>query len=950
MQADNQDLNPEPNAAAALGLELSNTGHAGLSSSTVYLRSLDSRLTVTDSVANYAAIIPGGAQLPTNTFSVSVGDFYPGDWADVELVYNDGRANTVMSYALPIGNLGGGDPTHPDAYGYRAFQDSDNGYAESPTLSWYEINPVLGGPGTQLGISDGGPGEDDAVTVTLPFPFQFYGVTYTQIGVCSNGFIAFGSTDESYFRNYQLPAIASPDQMVAAFWDDLQLGDVGRICTYHDTQGHRFIVEWSRLENVYGNHPEETFQIMLYDPDCWPTQIGDGDILIQYLNISNSDAWDNYCTVGIQDRDQGYALPITYANMLEPGASALRSNQAILFTTGRPTTQAYVMFSGAVVDDDDEGGSDGNGDGEAQNGETIEMGVRLRNTGGAPAGASSGTIVSTDPRVTVLDANVSFPAIPPGEEVTGNAVRVTLAPSIPNGFNANFALSLTGGALPCVLLPTLTVYGPLISVLQPELNDDNVAPSNGNGNGELNPGETIELFAVVQNSGGNAGQGLTARLRRQTTNVTMVDTTATIGDVDEDEMVTAGEPLVFRVNNNVNDGSIVRLMIILRDQFGQEWSQIFSYFVGEPNLSAGTIRISDPVPGGNGDNRLVGNETGQLFPRIDNSGFGAATNVVVQLSTTDQTISLENATQVVGTIGGNNSGEPSTPIIVHVEPGTEPRGVVISVHVTANDGIDFTEQVSLTIGDVRFFADFDASTDGWSIFGSQGVWHTQSRQYVSAPRAFYCGEEGPREYPHLCDDYLRSPSFDFSGNGTIIFTTKYETESSTDVCRVQLQQDATTYFLLDSFWGDSLTWHERRYNLLGYPASEFTKIRFWFSSDAQGGNDEGWYVDNVIVTDEFNDLPPADAAPIPDEITFSQNYPNPFNQQTRFEYSIPAKTHVTIRLFDLTGRVVATLYDQIRDPGRYSLTWTPLLMGSGIYFARLDAGGVSLVRKVAYLK
>ncbi len=941
-------VNPEPQATSRIALQLSNTGRAAMPAVTAILRSHDSHLVVLDSVAQYPAIASGGNAAPIGDgFQVQIGTLYTGDWAAVDLSLNGTGFQHSVSYPLAIGNMEETDPTHPDGYGYRMFQDTDIEYPEAPTYAWVEVDPTRGGSGTLLTINDPGSGDDTTKTIPLPFNFTFYGVTYSQVSICSNGFISFGDTDESYFRNYMLPAIASPDNMVCVFWDDLAMPADGRIYTYHDVSGGRFIIEWSHLKNVYGTGLEETFQLQLFNADCWPTQTGDGDLLMQYQMINNVDGWDNYCTIGLQDRDQGYALPITYAGSVVEGVSTMRSGQAFLFTTGRPANGAYVSYAGSLFDDDGEGGSNGNGDGVPQNAETIELQVRLLNTGPVAASASSGILRETDPLITLLDSVMTFPAIAPGETVTGSAVRAALHELTPNGHSANFILSLSGGALPCVVLPSFSVAAPLLSLLPMAVNDDDIPPSNGNGNGEFNANETIELLPGAANFGGNVAHAVQAILRRLSTSVTIQDSTAQIGEILVDGQQTAADPFVVHTGTNPPDGQPVHLRVVLRDEYGSEWSQDVDYAVVRPALSSGGLRVADPQ--GNGDNRLIGGESGELYAQLVNDGLGAATNVFVSLSTSDTTITLQSTDIAVGTVSAHSTREATTPALITVEPGLiEPRNVHIQMRVTGDGGIDFTAVAVVTIGDVLSFEDFENGYPQWSIFGTDD-WHLQQREYATPEHAFYCGSESEHEYRPNADAYLRSPIFQFSGAGQLLFSTKYATASAADICRVQLQIGAANYYLLDSFSGNGNTWQQHSYSLAGYPPAETAYIRFWFDSD-NFGEAEGWYVDDVILLDETQPVTNNGVVVIPKSLTLSQNYPNPFNNRTTIEFGLPTTSHVTIALYDITGRRVTTLMDEERVAGTYKLAWQPLELSSGLYFVRLQTGATQLTRKLLYLK
>ena len=60
---------------------------------------------------------------------------------------------------------------------------------------------------------------------------------------------------------------------------------------------------------------------------------------------------------------------------------------------------------------------------------------------------------------------------------------------------------------------------------------------------------------------------------------------------------------------------------------------------------------------------------------------------------------------------------------------------------------------------------------------------------------------------------------------------------------------------------------------------------------------------------------------LPDDFHLAQNYPNPFNPSTRIEYSIPITAHVTISIYNILGQHTATIVDEIKPAGNYSVAW-----------------------------
>jgi len=82
----------------------------------------------------------------------------------------------------------------------------------------------------------------------------------------------------------------------------------------------------------------------------------------------------------------------------------------------------------------------------------------------------------------------------------------------------------------------------------------------------------------------------------------------------------------------------------------------------------------------------------------------------------------------------------------------------------------------------------------------------------------------------------------------------------------------------------------------------------------------------------------------------SQNYPNPFNPSTNIRYQIPDAGLVTLRVYDLLGREVATLVDEYTDAGRYEIEFDASKLSSGIYFYQLNAGTFTSIKKMILLR
>ncbi|HUI28795.1 MAG TPA: T9SS type A sorting domain-containing protein [Candidatus Acidoferrales bacterium] len=88
----------------------------------------------------------------------------------------------------------------------------------------------------------------------------------------------------------------------------------------------------------------------------------------------------------------------------------------------------------------------------------------------------------------------------------------------------------------------------------------------------------------------------------------------------------------------------------------------------------------------------------------------------------------------------------------------------------------------------------------------------------------------------------------------------------------------------------------------------------------------------------------------PTQFVLSQNYPNPFNPTTRIEYTVPQNSLVTLKVYNILGQEVATLFSGLKAPGTYSAIFDGSRFASGVYSYRLQAGSNQITKKLVLLK
>ncbi|HEY6195720.1 MAG TPA: S8 family serine peptidase [Candidatus Eisenbacteria bacterium] len=176
----------------------------------------------------------------------------------------------------------------PDAFGYRWTDSAEPG---GPEFSWADVAR----PANAVALTG-----DEAVSAPVPlgFSFPYYGHRFTELRVCTNGYLQFGN-DDPLFANSGLPTFGGARNMIAPFWDDLNFGaGVNRAYAHFD--GSRFVVSWVGVPRYNDLGSLMTFQVILF-----PT----GEIRFQYLRMTGN---DGNGSIGIQDSTRTVGLLVAF--------------------------------------------------------------------------------------------------------------------------------------------------------------------------------------------------------------------------------------------------------------------------------------------------------------------------------------------------------------------------------------------------------------------------------------------------------------------------------------------------------------------------------------------------------------------------------------------------------------------------------------------------------------
>ena len=104
------------------------------------------------------------------------------------------------------------------------------------------------------------------------------------------------------------------------------------------------------------------------------------------------------------------------------------------------------------------------------------------------------------------------------------------------------------------------------------------------------------------------------------------------------------------------------------------------------------------------------------------------------------------------------------------------------------------------------------------------------------------------------------------------------------------------------------------------------------------------YISNTVDVEDHGSLL------TPDSYNLAQNYPNPFNPSTSIQYAISSRQFVSLKVYDVLGNEIATLVNEEKDRGVYTVNFDATSLASGIYLYRIQAGSFTETKKMILMK
>jgi hypothetical protein len=467
---------------------------------------------------------------------------------------------------------------------------------------------------------------------------------------------------------------------------------------------------------------------------------------------------------------------------------------------------------------------------------------------------------------------------------------------------------------------------------------------NGSALGYVRPGDLVSVGACFRNYGNEPAQNVVATIRSNSTQITIIDSTESAGNILSGDSVHLSNAFTFLANTNLQNAAVVQIECEISDVQAHVWNDLIAVTGATPIVSYYCHRITDTTYG-DGDGFAEPGETVELGLVVENQGLDTARNVLVTTNTGCPYLSIVPSSIGLGTIPPGIRTQGSTAIQVNAVCPT-PLFPDINVLFQTQDGYQFTDTMFLSVGEFGFRDDMESGPGSWTHSGTIDLWHLTGHRKHSGNYSWYCGEEGTFHYQSNMNNFLESAPVVIDRNPELSFWCWYELPNyGTDGLYVEAG-DSSGWHTLD-FVGSggalgTLTtgndWLEYTYDLSQYPIGSSLRLRFRFASD-NSVTAEGVYIDDVKIHERKPDIIVGVPSVEPDALVayqLLQNYPNPFNPTTTIRYAVPVRSHVRIEVFNILGQMIDVLVDEALNAGVHEAVWEARA-ASGVYFYRIEA-------------
>ncbi len=998
---------------ASIKVLLKNNGQISSGQLSIKLKSKSMFLQVVDSMSVVSSIDPGESITnQADPFIIhSLNGIYPGVRLPLTMeISNSQGYQEEEVFDIQVGQVGEHDPIPPDSYGYVCYDQTDTDYSDAPIYDWIEIANI----GTQLDITDVGNNGDQTVQVQLPFSFRMYGKGYTQLSICSNGWLSPGFCDQTTFRNVGIPGPMVPRPLIAPYWNDLALSGISsRVMTWYDPDNHYFIVQWNDLKCVQtvmsvDQSANVTFQVILYDPEYYATSLGDSPIKFQYLSFHpgyNNDDLErpnNYFTTGIMDETGSRGIQYVYNNIYSPGATPLNNSSALYFTHPYFLNEnPYLTLNSPILQDE-------NGNQIFEAGETVRIGVPLLNIGLTNATNVHASLSSSDPWITILHGNSDYEnLVPSGIESNVQDFIIKISNNCTNNLTATMKVHISTNEGEWDRSFNFLIRKALLGYSSYLINDES-----GNGNGLLDTGENAKIIVNIVNQSEIDIRNLQVHLTSENSQLNIVSNPITIPIMQGNSMYQA----VFniQVSSQISDQLTLPIQLELTSSNADPLNKVINVGINQ-NGALLEESFNDWLPQGwivqyysNNWVQANTNLAGGTAPEVVFYGIPSFTGLTRFISKTlDATLYSSVMLSFKHTLVLNNESEASIGVATRTMYGE--WHTVWSMPISGVTGE--TRNIPINNSDIghpnfQICWFIDGATNGissWNLDDAElqasigntalikgmvsldsNLINIQEMKVTSGDYSTIPNTEGnyelyvlPGNYQDICVQHSYIHSNQLPGmsliTGQILenqnlfgnyiapintLTYNYSTTSHQIIMNWLHDLPTESPLILSGFKvyrqinnGQYDIFQNSNTNTCSDQLDPHKTYRYYIT--ANYGNFESDSSNVITILSEGVDNEDNLEKPIIN--CLNQNYPNPFNPCTKVSFSISERLPVKVSIYNIKGQCVRTLLNERLEKGRYDVVWSGdndqgRRVSSGIYFVQMHTPKYTNIKKALLLK
>lgn len=345
-------------------------------------------------------------------------------------------------------------------------------------------------------------------------------------------------------------------------------------------------------------------------------------------------------------------------------------------------------------------------------------------------------------------------------------------------------------------------------------------------------------------------------------------------------------------------------------------------------------------------------ESGTLKILMRNKGFGNISQANVNVSSNSPGLSISNPSHnfVNFNTATNDSITINFTVPVNAVNNT---AYEIDVNIRQDNQMVMQKSIWVCVGNgVISFADSaeNGISGRWTASGGWGITNTQSvspvNSYTDSPTGNYSNST------NRTLTLTNAINVSASKVTKVSYFRRYAIDTIDNAYLDVSTDNGTTWSSAVFYNKTNTTWTKDIIDITSLAnGSSQMKIRFSLVSNGSVVND-GIYIDNIRIVN-YNAVPTnitVTSNEIPNQYSLNQNYPNPFNPNTKISFAIPEKNFVSLKIYDMLGKEIASLVNEELAAGNYNYDFYASGLSSGIYYYTIKSGNFSQTKKMTLIK